>query len=234
MPEGVLNVVPGRRQAGKALGLHPEVDALVFTGSTEVGKYFMQYSAQSNLKQVWLECGGRVRTWCSPIAAISTWRRRGRLRHLLQPGRGLFGELALAGGAFDPRRVRRAPAGKARDWQPGDPLDPASRAGAIVDRRQTAGILARHRAGARRGATLLGGGRQLTINGSDNFIEPTLFGDVRPDMQLAREEIFGPVLAISAFDSEDEAIRLANDSRYGLAASLWATTCTVRTGWRGA
>ncbi|MHA5560047.1 aldehyde dehydrogenase family protein, partial [Pseudomonas aeruginosa] len=62
----------------------------------------------------------------------------------------------------------------------------------------------------------------LTINGSDNFIEPTLFGDVRPDMQLAREEIFGPVLAISAFDSEDEAIRLANDSRYGLAASLWS------------
>ncbi|MCT4957034.1 aldehyde dehydrogenase family protein, partial [Pseudomonas aeruginosa] len=93
---------------------------------------------------------------------------------------------------------------------------------AIVDRRQTAGILAAIERAQGEGATLLGGGRQLTINGSDNFIEPTLFGDVRPDMQLAREEIFGPVLAISAFDSENEAIRLANDSRYGLAASLWS------------
>ncbi|MGZ2997184.1 aldehyde dehydrogenase family protein, partial [Pseudomonas aeruginosa] len=100
------------------------------------------------------------------------------------------------------------------------PLDPARRAGAIVDRRQTAGILAAIERAQGEGATLLGGGRQLTINCSENFIEPTLFGGVRPYIKLAREEIFRPVQAISALDSEDEAISLANDSRYGLAASL--------------
>ena len=224
VPEGVLNVVPGLgEQAGKALGLHPEVDALVFTGSTEVGKYFMQYSAQSNLKQVWLECGGK-----SPNLVFADCRDLDLAAE--KAAFGIFfnqGEVCSANSRLLVERsihdefVERLLA-KARDWQPGDPLDPASRAGAIVDRRQTAGILAAIERAQGEGATLLGGGRQLTINGSDNFIEPTLFGDVRPDMQLAREEIFGPVLAISAFDSEDEAIRLANDSRYGLAASLWS------------
>lgn len=224
VPEGVLNVVPGLgEQAGKALGLHPEVDALVFTGSTEVGKYFMQYSAQSNLKQVWLECGGK-----SPNLVFADCRDLDQAAE--KAAFGIFfnqGEVCSANSRLLVERsihdefVERLLA-KARDWQPGDPLDPASRAGAIVDRRQTAGILAAIERAQGEGATLLGGGRQLTINGSDNFIEPTLFGDVRPDMQLAREEIFGPVLAISAFDSENEAIRLANDSRYGLAASLWS------------
>lgn len=224
VPEGVLNVVPGLgEQAGKALGLHPEVDALVFTGSTEVGKYFMRYSAQSNLKQVWLECGGK-----SPNLVFADCRDLDLAAE--KAAFGIFfnqGEVCSANSRLLVERsihdefVERLLA-KARDWQPGDPLDPASRAGAIVDRRQTAGILAAIERAQGEGATLLGGGRQLTINGSDNFIEPTLFGDVRPDMQLAREEIFGPVLAISAFDSEDEAIRLANDSRYGLAASLWS------------
>ncbi len=224
VPEGVLNVVPGLgEQAGKALGLHPEVDALVFTGSTEVGKYFMQYSAQSNLKQVWLECGGK-----SPNLVFADCRDLDLAAE--KAAFGIFfnqGAVCSANSRLLVERsihdefVERLLA-KARDWQPGDPLDPASRAGAIVDRRQTAGILAAIERAQGEGATLLGGGRQLTINGSDNFIEPTLFGGVRPDMQLAREEIFGPVLAISAFDSEDEAIRLANDSRYGLAASLWS------------
>ncbi|SPY59297.1 putative aldehyde dehydrogenase [Pseudomonas aeruginosa] len=195
----------------------------MFTGSTEVGKYFMQYSAQSNLKQVWLECGGK-----SPNLVFADCRDLDLAAE--KAAFGIFfnqGEVCSANSRLLVERsihdefVERLLA-KARDWQPGDPLDPASRAGAIVDRRQTAGILAAIERAQGEGATLLGGGRQLTINGSDNFIEPTLFGDVRPDMQLAREEIFGPVLAISAFDSEDEAIRLANDSRYGLAASLWS------------
>ncbi len=124
---------------------------------------------------------------------------------------------------------------KARDWQPGDPAGPGQprrrHRRPPADRRDPC----RHRAGARRGRDLLGGGRQLTINGSDNFIEPTLFGDVRPDMQLACEEIFGPVLAISAFDSEDEAIRLGQ--RQPLRPRRLAVERrprTVHTGWRGA
>jgi len=149
VPEGVLNVVPGLgEQAGKALGLHPDVDALVFTGSTEVGKYFMQYSAQSNLKQVWLECGGK-----SPNLVFADCRDLDLAAE--KAAFGIFfnqGEVCSANSRLLVERsihdefVERLLA-KARDWQPGDPLDPASRAGAIVDRRDSR----RHRAGARRG-----------------------------------------------------------------------------------
>ncbi|MGV8636898.1 aldehyde dehydrogenase family protein, partial [Pseudomonas aeruginosa] len=136
VPEGVLNVVPGLgEQAGKALGLHPEVDALVFTGSTEVGKYFMQYSAQSNLKQVWLECGGK-----SPNLVFADCRDLDLAAE--KAAFGIFfnqGEVSSAKSRLLVERpihdefVERLLA-KARDCQPGDPMDTARRAGAIVDR----------------------------------------------------------------------------------------------------
>ncbi len=183
MPEGVLNVVPGLGEpAGKALGLHPEVDALVFTGSTQVGKYFMQYSAQSNLKQVWLECGGK-----SPNLVFADCRDLDLAAE--KAAFGIFfnqGEVCSANSRLLVERsihdefVERLIA-KARDWAPGDPLDPASRAGAIVDHQQTAGIMACIERAQSDGATQLGGGRQLRFNGSDNFIEPTLFTGVRPE-----------------------------------------------------
>ncbi|SDI61760.1 aldehyde dehydrogenase [Pseudomonas panipatensis] len=224
LPEGVLNVVPGLgEQAGKALGLHPDVDCLVFTGSTEVGKYFMQYSAQSNLKQVWLECGGK-----SPNLVFADCRDLDLAA--AKAAFGIFfnqGEVCSANSRLLVERsihdefVERLIA-KARDWLPGDPLDPASRAGAIVDGKQTASILRFIDEAQGSGASLAHGGRQLHFNGSDNFIEPTIFTGVDPRQRLAREEVFGPVLAVSAFDSEDEAVRLANDSPFGLAASLWS------------
>ncbi|MGZ0703233.1 aldehyde dehydrogenase [Pseudomonas sp. L5B5] len=224
VPEGVLNVVPGLgTEAGRALGLHPDVDCLVFTGSTEVGKYFMQYSAQSNLKQVWLECGGKspnlVFADCQDLdlaaekAAFGIFYNQGEVcsansRLLVQ--RSIHDEF-----------VERLQA-KARGWQPGNPLDPASRAGAMVDARQTASVMA-HIEGAReQGAQWVCGGRRLQIDGSDNYIEPTIFSGVEPHMAIAREEVFGPVLAVTPFDGEEQAIALANDSPYGLAASLWS------------
>nr|WP_262923534.1 MULTISPECIES: aldehyde dehydrogenase [Pseudomonas] len=224
LPEGVLNVVPGLgEQAGRALGLHPDVDCLVFTGSTQVGKYFMQYSAQSNLKQVWLECGGK-----SPNLVFDDCRDLDLAAE--KAAFGIFfnqGEVCSANSRLYVQRsihdafVERLLA-KARDWLPGDPLDPASRAGAIVDAGQSARICAAIEQARADGARLLCGGERLRINGSDNFIAPTVFSDVQPGMALAREEIFGPVLAISAFDDEDEAVRQANDSVYGLAASVWS------------
>ncbi|MNZ18700.1 Aldehyde dehydrogenase PuuC [compost metagenome] len=224
IPEGVLNVVPGLGEsAGKALGLHPDVDCLVFTGSTQVGKYFMQYSAQSNLKQVWLECGGK-----SPNLVFADCQDLDLAAE--KAAFGIFfnqGEVCSANSRLYVQRsiqeefTERLLA-KARAWMPGDPLDPASRAGAIVDAGQTARIMAFIEQAQGEGARLLGGGRRLSFNGSSNFVEPTLFADVGSDMQLAREEVFGPVLAISAFDTEEEAIRLANDSVYGLAASVWS------------
>ncbi len=224
LPEGVLNVVPGLGEAaGKALGLHMDVDCLAFTGSTEVGKYFMAYSAQSNLKQVWLECGGKSANLlfadCQDLDLAAE-----------KAAFGIFfnqGEVCSANSRLLVQRsihdqfVERLQA-RARDWLPGDPLDPASRAGAIVETRQTARIMD-FIAGARaEGARLVAGGRQLTIGGSANFVEPTIFTGVAPNSRLAREEVFGPVLAVLPFDSEDEAVALANDSVYGLAASLWS------------
>lgn len=223
LPAGVLNVLPGLgEQTGKALGLHPDIDCLVFTGSTQVGKYFMQYSAQSNLKQVWLECGGKsanlVFADCQDLdlaaekAAFGIFFNQGEVcsansRLLVQ--RSIHDEF-----------VERLKA-HAERWQPGDPLDPQSCAGAIVDNRQTAGVMRFIREAEQQGATLVCGGRQASFNGSDNFILPTIFTGVRADMTLFREEVFGPVLAVVPFDDEAEALRLANDSVYGLAASLW-------------
>lgn len=224
VPEGVFNVVTGLgEQAGRALGLHPDVDALAFTGSTQVGKYFMQYAAQSNLKQVWLECGGKspnlVFADCQDLdlaaekAAFGIFFNQGEVcsansRLLVQ--RSIHDE-------FVERLVEQA-----RHWQPGDPLNPASRAGAIVDATQTARVMEYISQASASGARLVAGGNQVVINGSNNFIRPTVFTHVSPDMRLSREEVFGPVLAITPFDTEDEAVQMANDSVYGLAASVWS------------
>ncbi len=224
IPAGVLSVVPGLGEsAGKALGLHPDVDCLAFTGSTQVGKYFMQYSAQSNLKQVWLECGGKsanlVFADCRDLdlaaekAAFGIFFNQGEVcsansRLLVQ--RSIHDEF-----------VERLVA-KARQWQPGDPLNPQSRAGALVDTRQADSVMGFIDGARSSGATLACGGQRLSFNGSSNFIEPTIFTGVGADMRLAREEVFGPVLAVIPFDDEDQAVRLANDSVYGLAASLWS------------
>ncbi|MDR0210713.1 MAG: aldehyde dehydrogenase [Pseudomonas putida] len=224
LPEGVLNVVTGLgEQAGRALGLHPDVDCLVFTGSTQVGKYFMQYSAQSNLKQVWLECGGK-----SPNLVFDDCRDLDLAAE--KAAFGIFfnqGEVCSANSRLYVQRsihdefVERLLA-KARDWMPGDPLNPASRAGAIVDAAQSARISAAIDQAKADGARLLCGGQRLRFNGSDNFIAPTIFTGVGADMALAREEVFGPVLAVSTFEDEEQALRLANDSIYGLAASVWS------------
>lgn len=224
VPEGVFNVVPGLgEQAGQALGLHPDVDCLVFTGSTQVGKYFMQYSAQSNLKQVWLECGGK-----SPNLVFENCQDLDLAAE--KAAFGIFfnqGEVCSANSRLYVQRsihdafIERLQA-KARQWQPGNPLDPASRAGAIVDAGQTGRIEAAIARAGQEGARLVCGGRRLMVDGSDNYIEPTIFAGVDGRMSLAREEVFGPVLAVSAFDSEEQAVRLANDSIYGLAASVWS------------
>ena len=223
VPEGVFNVVTGLgEQAGRALGLHPDVDALVFTGSTQVGKYFMQYSAQSNLKQVWLECGGK-----SPNLVFDDCQDLDLAAE--KAAFGIFfnqGEVCSANSRLLVQRsihdefVERLTE-KAKQWQPGDPLDPASKMGAIVDARQAERVMDYITDASASGAHLVAGGKRLTINGSNNFIQPTLFTGVSPDMRLSREEVFGPVLAITAFDDEHQAVKMANDHIYGLAASVW-------------
>ncbi|AOR72770.1 aldehyde dehydrogenase PuuC [Burkholderia stabilis] len=222
LPPGVLNVVAGYGEtAGRALGLHPDVDVLAFTGSTAVGKKFLEYAAQSNMKQVWLECGGKspnlvfddtddldlaARKACFGIFFNQGEVCSANSRLLVQ--RSIHDE-------FVDRLISHAAA-----FMPGDPLDPSSGMGAIVDEQQHRRVrewIAR----GRDSATLAIGGGAPRVDGKGYFIEPTIFIDVKHDDAIAREEIFGPVLSVMAFDTEDEAVRLANDSIYGLAASLW-------------
>ncbi|ETH22261.1 aldehyde dehydrogenase (NAD) family protein [Bordetella pertussis CHLA-15] len=223
IPPGVFSVVPGLgAQAGQALGLHPDVDCIAFTGSTATGKRFMTYSGQSNLKRVWLECGGKsphiVFADCpdldraAQVAALAIFSNQG--------------EVCIAGsrlyvqhGIYD--AFMEKVAAFAATLRPGNPLDPDSALGAMVDERQTQAVMARIAAGAQEGARLRLGGRQVLTDSGGYYIEPTIFDCPGQDNSLVREEIFGPVLAAQGFADEDEAVALANDSIYGLGAGLW-------------
>jgi len=223
IPRGVFSVVPGLGEVtGKALGLHDDVDCLVFTGSTEVGKYFMQYSSQSNLKQVWLECGGKsanlVFADCQDLdlavqkAAFGIFYNQGEVC-------SANSRLLVQRPIYDDFLARLAQ--QAQQWQPGDPLLPTSRMGSLVDAGHTGRVMAYIDQARADGAELLAGGARVTIQGCDNFVQPTVLTHVGKASALWKEEVFGPVLAVIPFDTEDEAVRLANDSRYALAASLW-------------
>ncbi len=222
VPEGVFNVVPGLGvTAGRALGLHMDVDCLAFTGSTAIGKMFMQYSGQSNLKQVWPETGGKspnlVFADCEDLdtaadmAAFGIFFNQGEV---CSANSRLYVDRTIKD-AFVEKLIARAEA-----MQPGDPLDPASKMGAIVDEKQTQGIM-RFVEEGKQSANLVAGGEQVTVDGKGCFVQPTIFDDVAHDNPLARDEIFGPVLSVIPFDTEDEAVAMANDSIYGLAASVW-------------
>lgn len=222
VPDGVFNVVPGfGATAGRALGLHMDVDCLAFTGSTGIGKMFMQYSGQSNLKQVWPETGGKspnlVFADCEDLDAAADMAAFGiffNQGEVCSANSRLYVERSIKD-AFVEKLIARAQA-----TQPGDPLDPASKMGAIVDEKQTHGIMRFVEAG-KASANLVAGGERITVDGKGCFVQPTIFDDVTHDDPLARDEIFGPVLSVIPFDSEDEAVAMANDSIYGLAASVW-------------
>lgn len=223
IPAGVFNVVPGLGAvAGQALGRHPDVDCVAFTGSTATGKRFMSYAGESNLKRVWLECGGK-----SPHIVFDDCPDLDRAAQAA--ALAIFsnqGEVCIAGsrlyvqdGIYD--AFMEKVAAVAATLQPGDPLDPATAMGAMVDERQMQGVLDRIAAGQSEGATLRIGGKQARSDTGGYYIEPTIFDCAHQDSALVREEIFGPVLAAQRFGTEDEAIALANDSVYGLGAGLW-------------
>jgi len=224
LPAGVLNVVPGYGEnAGQALGRHMDVDCIAFTGSTEIGKVFLRYSADSNMKQVWLECGGKspniVFADCEDIesaadaAAFGIWYDQGEV---CSANSRLIVEQSIK------ERFVKLLTERARNFQPGDPLDPSTKMGAIVDEAQTERIM-RYVGIGKDIATLRVGGERATINGSSNFVTPTIFDDVTNDMAIAREEIFGPVLSVISFRDEEEALSIANDSIFGLAGSVWSS-----------
>ena len=223
-PAGVLNVVNGLGEvAGKALALHADVAKITFTGSTEVGKLILQYAGQSNMKRVGLECGGKSpQVFMADVADLD--------RAVTAAYKGIFsnmGEVCNAGSRllvdrriYDEFVARFVELGKDA-YQPGDPLDPATNMGPLVTREAQQRVLRLVEAGQREGARLRFGGDVPGGLQAGAYINPTLFTDVRNDMTIARQEIFGPVASVIPFSGADEAIAIANDTIYGLAAGVW-------------
>jgi aldehyde dehydrogenase (NAD+) len=220
LPEGVLNVVTGFGEtAGEALTRHMDVDKVAFTGSPEVGRAILRAAADSNLKRVSLELGGK-----SPNIIFADADLRAALRGAT---RGIFfnqGEVCSAGSrifvedsVYD--EMSRALIDYSNNLHVGDPLDPKTRMGAIVSEEQFRKVLAYVDVGQTEGATLAAGGHRVGERGY--FVAPTVFTDVRNDMRIAREEIFGPVAAVIPFRDAPEAVAQANASAYGLAAAVW-------------
>ena len=225
LPPGVFNVVPGYgHEAGEALALHPDVDAIGFTGSTRVGRKMLEYAGRSNLKRVYNELGGKSAfvvfpdfddlDRCAQTVAGSLFFNQGESCNA--PSRVLVHESIADDFA---KRV----AAEAPKYRPADPLDAKTVMGALVDDGQLRTVMGYIDAGQTEGATLLAGGAQARAETGGYYVEPTVFAGVRNDMRIAREEIFGPVMSIIRFADEAEAVRLANDSPYGLQASVWTS-----------
>lgn len=222
LPEGVLNVVTGAGETGAALARHDDVDVLVFTGSGAVGRRLLEYSAASNMKPVYLELGGKSPNLvfgdapdlkrAARTSAKVFFRNSGQIcvsasRILVQESiRDAFLEHLLEAVA---------------ELKVGDPLSLGTSTGAIATRRQIDRNLAATATAREQGARLLTGGRRLLEESGGFYMEPSVFDRVTPDMALFREEVFGPVMSVTAFRDEKEGLALANDSALGLSSAVW-------------
>jgi acyl-CoA reductase-like NAD-dependent aldehyde dehydrogenase len=223
LPDGVLNVVTGPGSIiGDALARHPGVDKIAFTGSTEVGLSLLRAVGESDVKAISLELGGK-----SPQVVLADV---GDLEAAASAiGWGIFynsGQTCNAGSRLVVHRSVREElvervAALGKRLAPGEPLDPKTRLGSIVDERQLAKVLGYVGLGRDEGARVVAGGERVRQETGGYYIEPTILDGVANTMRIAREEIFGPVLTVTAFDDEDEAVAIANDTPYGLAAGLW-------------
>ena len=221
-PPGALNVVNGLGEhAGAALALHNDVMKIAFTGSTEIGKQMLIYAGQSNMKRVALECGGK-----SPQIFLRDLPDLDQaVTYAINGIYGNMGEVCNAGSRllidkpiakeFIARFVERG----RMAYQPGDPLDPATNLGPLVTAGHRARVMSYVSRGKSEGAKLEFGGATPDKPGA--FVQPTFFSKVTNQMTIAREEIFGPVAAAIEVDGIEEAVAVANDSIYGLAAAVW-------------
>jgi gamma-glutamyl-gamma-aminobutyraldehyde dehydrogenase len=223
LPPGVFNVVPGTGEvAGQALARHMDVDMIAFTGSGAVGRLLMRYSGESNLKPVSLELGGKSPQIVFPdcpdldaAAQAAAW--------------GVFynqGQVCTAASRLLVHRDIKADfmervVAVAKSIVPGDPLDPATRFGSMVSEAQMNTALRYIGIAEQEGGAPLIGGKRVREESGGFYVEPTIFDGVGPSATLAREEVFGPVLGVIAFESDEQAFRIANDTVYGLAAGVW-------------
>jgi gamma-glutamyl-gamma-aminobutyraldehyde dehydrogenase len=224
IPDGVFNVVPGAGSVlGPALCRHMDVDMAAFTGSTSVGRDLLRYSAESNLKRIILELGGK-----NPQVVLADANLDNAAPHVVSAAFWNMGENCSAGSRLIIRReikdaLLEKVVAQTRLWPVGDPLDPATRVGPLIEPAHMKTVLGYIDAGKREGARLVLGGNRVLAETGGNFVEPTIFDEATNAMTVAREEIFGPVLAVIPVDSDEEAIAVANDTNYGLAASLHTT-----------
>jgi gamma-glutamyl-gamma-aminobutyraldehyde dehydrogenase len=222
IPAGVFNVVPGLGEtAGQAIGRHADIDMAAFTGSTEVGRFFLRYAAESNLKRVILECGGKspqvVMADAPDLDAVA--------QHAVNAAFWNMGENCSCGSRLIVHdSIKDALVEKiaclAGAWKVGNPLDPSTRVGPMIEKGHLDKVLGYIAAGRQAGAKLALGGNRTLLESGGYFVEVTIFDAVDNSMKIAREEIFGPVLSVIAFHTEEEAVAIANDTNYGLAASL--------------
>jgi 4-guanidinobutyraldehyde dehydrogenase/NAD-dependent aldehyde dehydrogenase len=223
IPSGVFNVLPGfGKGAGEPLALHMDVDGLVFTGSTAVGKLLMQCAGRSNLKRAFMECGGKSPNIVfadAPDLAAAAKAAAGGIFYNQGEVCTAASRLLVERSIKDEFLAMVVEAGRA--MQPRHPLEPGAAMGAMVDQGQMQRVLEYIGKGQAEGAKLALGGKQVMADTGGFYIEPTIFDGVGQGMSIAREEIFGPVLSAIAFDSEEEALGIANDTEYGLAAGLW-------------
>ena len=223
LPDGVFNVITGQGAvSGEALGLHNDVDVMVFTGSGMIGRKLLEYSARSNLKRVYLELGGK-----SPNIVFAD--AEDLKKAAVVSAMGIFrdsGQVCVAGSRLLVQRSVKDEfidhlQAVAEKLIVGDPLDLGNEVGAINNARQLKQNLGFVDTAISEGARLVTGGNQILQESGGYFMSPTIFSDVTPDMTLAREEVFGPVLGVMSFEDEAEAVHMANESNYGLAAAVW-------------
>jgi aldehyde dehydrogenase (NAD+) len=221
LPPGVLNIVPGPGStAGAAMVAHPGIDKISFTGSTEVGRGIMK-SAADTMKKLTLELGGKSPNVVFADADLDAAVKGATI--------GIFygkGEVCAAGSRvlveksiYDEFVARLAE--RAQKLVPMDPFDPKARLGALINTAQMEKVLGYIETGVKEGARLVAGGKRQPVNGKGTFVQATVLADVDNRMRVAQEEIFGPVMAVIPFEGEDQAVALANDIEFGLAAGVW-------------
>jgi len=224
IPPGVFNVLPGSGEGiGAAIGRHPDIDMVAFTGSTEVGRLFLRYAAGSNLKRITLECGGK-----SPQLVFDDADNLTEIaEEVCNAAFWNMGENCSCGSRLIVNETIAEPLlteveKRLGAWQPGDPLCPDTNMGALIEREHLNKVIGFVRGALDAGARLRCGASEPAVE-PGYFFKPAILEGVTPDMAVAREEVFGPVLSVLRFRTDDEAVQLANATDYGLAASLYTT-----------
>ncbi|GGN19331.1 aldehyde dehydrogenase [Streptomyces fuscichromogenes] len=222
LPPGVLNILPGGLEAGEALVSHPGVDKVAFTGSTPAGRAIGEVCGRL-LRPVTLELGGKSAAIILDDADLAATIAGLPETSLANNGQTCYLSTRILAPASRYDEILDAISTLASSLTVGDPLDPATAVGPLVTARQRERVEGYIASARSEGARLTAGGGRPTHTERGWYVEPTIFADVRPEMTIAREEIFGPVLTVTPYGTDDEAVILANDSEFGLGGSVWTS-----------